>query len=173
MKKVEYDGETYIYNNGKWLTSNYATAPLSIAGKLNAKLLSEENFEEKSVAELVEIIDNSRNDDNILLAAKLLEIAMDKGTLEEVRHLLPRLTSNYRKQGNSRKAIDTAKEYIDHHGKDIITAPLLTSVAAAYCDEEDYERARAFANRAYAMSGGNGSPELMGVYGRIKQLSGE
>lgn len=49
------------------------------------------------------------------------------------------------------------------------SAALFTSIAAAYCDIDNYETARKFANLARSISGMESSPELISVYKRIKQ----
>ena len=54
------------------------------------------------------------------------------------------------------------------YGPDIISVPLLTSAAAAYCDMGDYVRARQCCNRAYFHSNKNPSNELRMVYKRIE-----
>ena len=47
---------------------------------------------------------------------------------------------------------------------------LFTSIAAAYCDIEDYETAREYANKAYAKFKGHSDEELFLVYKRIESM---
>ena len=84
--------------------------------------------------------------------------------------VFPIITSCYRAIGQPQKAIDFWME-----NKQIFTSclsvPLLTSLAAAYCDICNYELAKKCANRAYAIQGGgkNYQTELSLVYERIKK----
>ena len=52
-----------------------------------------------------------------------------------------------------------------------LSVPLLTSLAAAYCDVGNYELAKKCANKAYAIQGGgkNYQTELSLVFQRIKK----
>ena len=59
MDKYILDGEEYIYSNGRWLTSNYTSAPVGLLGKLNKMLASKEDLETKTFAELMEIADGA------------------------------------------------------------------------------------------------------------------
>ena len=50
-----------------------------------------------------------------------------------------------------------------------MSAPLYTSVAAAYCDIHDYLSAKKYADKAFAIGGGKAAGELSSVYGRIRK----
>lgn len=169
MEKYLLNGEEYTYRNGTWFDSRYTIAPLAIASKLNQLLINNTDFEAMSVEELLKIIDGSRKSDNIQLAAQVLEVAIRKASVDEIRNLLPRLTSNYRKLGRPQAAIDISKAYTDEYKKKVWSPALFTSVAAAYCDIEDYEMARKYANLARRISGEEASVELISVYKRIKE----
>lgn len=169
MEKYFMDGEEYTYRNGKWLDSRYTIAPLAVANKLNQLLIKNTDFEAMSIEELLKIIDGSRKSDNIQLAAQVLETAIRKASVDEIRKLLPRLTSNYRKLGRPQTAIDISKIYTDEYKKKVWSPALFTSIAAAYCDIDDYEVARKFANLARSISGQEASVELVSVYKRIKE----
>ena len=88
--------------------------------------------------------------------------------------VFPIITSCYRAKGQPQKAIDFWME-----NKKIfvscLSVPLLTSLAAAYCDVGNYDLAKMCANRAYAMQGGSlhYQTELSMVYGRIKKETQE
>ena len=71
--------------------------------------------------------------------------------------------------GLPQKAIDTAKEYTDKYGSKIGSSALYASMAAAYCDLEEYKTAKYYADKAFAIQGGSISGELAGVYGRLKK----
>ncbi len=54
-------------------------------------------------------------------------------------------------------------------GNAIISPALLTSVAAAFCDIDEYEKkAKKHCDRAFAMTNGKGAGELSSVYQRFK-----
>lgn len=169
MDTYIYDGEKYYYKNGKWLTSTYTSAPLAIVSKLNQLLIKNEDLGGNNYDELITIIDGARMSDNYQLAAQALEVAIRIASEDDIRKLLPRLTSNYRKLGRSQTAIDISKAYTDQYGKKVWSAALFISIAAAYCDIDNYETARKFANLAQSISGMESSPELISVYKRIKQ----
>ena len=135
--------------------------------ELNKLIVNSDDFKMMSAEELMRIIDGAKGSDNLFLAGKALEDALDKANSREIRTILPRLSSFLRKQGNPQKAIDVCKEYCSKHGKDVWSGPLFTSIAAAYCDIEDYDTAKKFADRAFAISGARTSGELSSVYGRI------
>lgn len=170
METYTLDGEKYYYKNGKWLNSSYMTVPTSLVSKLNKLLTADVDITEKSIDELIEIIDGAKNGNNIQLALKAAECAIDKANETELRKLLPRTTSIFRQIGQSQKAIDTAERLIEKYGKAVWSPALFTSIAAAYCDLDQLETARKYANRARALSGANSSVELMSVYSRLKML---
>lgn len=169
MIEYYYEGEKYINRNGKWLDSRYLAVPKAIESILNQRLIKDVDFESKTMEELIEIIDGSRAADNIYLASQALEAAIRKASVNEIRMLLPRLTSNYRKMGRPQTAIDISKSYTDEYKKKVWSPALFTSIAAAYCDLDDYLTARKFANLARSISGERASIELTNVYKRIKE----
>lgn len=170
MEAYYLEDEKYYYKDGKWLTSSMTSAPLRLVSKLNKLLVKDVDFSTKSMEELFTIIDGARAAENNSLAAQALEAAIRKASPAELRKLLPRLTSNYRKSGRSQTAIDLAESYIEEYGRQVESNALYTSLAAAYCDVEDFEIARKLANKARALSAGKSSPELISVYARIKKF---
>ena len=170
MEAYTLNGEKYYYKNGKWLTSSYMTVPSALTSQLNKLLVKDVDISGKSVNELIDIIDGAKNGNNIQLALKAAECALKKAKTPEIRKLLPRTTSIYRHIGQSQKAIEVAEQYTRKYGKDVYTSALYTSIAAAYCDLEQLDMARKYANMALAFSGGNGSGELKSVYSRLKML---
>ena len=173
MEKYTLDGEEYIYGNGRWLTSNYTSAPVGLLNKLNKLLTSKEDLETKSFAELMEIADGAKKANNNSLASKALNVALKDANAKQINSLLPRLTSLYRMNGQPEKAIDVSCEYTEKYGNTVSSPALFTSLAAAYCDIGDYKKAKHYADRAYAMLNGNCSGELAGVYGRLRKESGD
>lgn len=170
METYYLEDEKYYYKNGKWFTSSMIVAPMGLVSRLNKLLVKDVDFSSKSMEELLTIIDGARSADNNTLAAQVLETAIRISSSDELQKLLPRLTSNYRKTGKSQTAIDMAESYINKYGKQVESNALYTSLAAAYCDIENFEIARKLANKARALSAGESSPELISVYVRIKKM---
>ena len=56
-------------------------APLAVVNKLNKLLVDDEDLSDKSMDELLEMIDDSRKTDNYLLSAKALSEAIKKQLL--------------------------------------------------------------------------------------------
>ncbi len=173
----EIGDKKYIFHEEKWVTAGNVTAPTALWPALNQKLLSDIDFDSITYEELRDWVDRLKVHDNVVLAEKVLAIALEKaakgGEVLEIRGLLPRATSLLRKEHKAKDAIDLAKNSIDAYGPSVETTVLYTSLAAAYIDVGDYEAALKSANRAYAMSGGKGSAELTAVYSRLRTLLGE
>lgn len=178
MEKYNYNGETYYYNDGRWMTSKFVTAPAGVLGALNALRMKDVDLSKLSVSELIAMTDGARmGDSNIHLAMQAIYTALDKANMSELRVLLPRGTSNYRKLGQSRKAIEFAENAIEKYGKSVYSPVLFTSLAAACADvaenDNDAEllkRAKYYADRANGMSGGKASIELKSVYARLRVM---
>ncbi|WP_028234578.1 HRDC domain-containing protein [Pseudobutyrivibrio sp. MD2005] len=173
METYEYNGEKYYFKKGKWIKSDYTIAPISVVTELNKLLMENENFDEKSVDEIIKLLDGAKMTSNTGFALKLAEEAMEKASLSEARALLPRMTSLYRIKHRPEKAIEVGEHYIGIYEGKIWSPSLFTSLAAAYCDLNELEKARKYANRARAISGNNSSIELMSVYSRLKKLEEE
>lgn len=104
---------------------------------------------------------------------KALEAGAEKASLEEMKIILPMITSNLRRLGMIDKVIEYGEAYIRVYKSAIYSQALFTSIGAAYADREDYVRAKEYADKAYAYSGGKGAPELSALYGRIKANESE
>ena len=117
MEAYYLEDEKYYYKNGKWFTDTMMAAPKGLVSRLNKLLVKDVDFTTKSVGELLTIIDGARVAENNSLAAQALEAAIRKARPSDLRKLLPRLTSNYRKSGRSQTAIDLAESYIEEYGR--------------------------------------------------------
>ncbi len=170
MESYEYNGEKYYFKKGKWLKSDYTVAPISVVNSLNKLLMENEDFETKTVDEIIKLLDGAKMSGNTGFALKLAEESLEKATLSEARALLPRITSLYRIKNRPERAVELGEHYIRVYESKISSPSLFTSLAAAYCDLNELEKARKYANRARAISGNNSSVELMSVYARLKKL---
>lgn len=173
METYYLNGKKYYHDNGKWLTSGYMSAPISVVGELNKLLLEKEDISSKSVEELISIVDGAKKSGNTLWAIMAGKRALEIACEGEVRNLLSRVTSTFRMLGRPREALDTANLYIDRYGKTVLSPALYTSMAAAYIDLGDVDNGRLYANKAKGMIGNGTSYELIGVYQRLKSLGSD
>lgn len=170
MEEYSYKNKKYYFSDGVWLTSNFLAVPTELQSELNRQLIDKVDFSKKSVSELLAIIDKSRiEQSNTQLAGKLLKIALQKADDRERMMVLPRATSNLRMIGHPQEAIDLAQEYMSRYGLGVASAPLYTSMGAAYADLDNLTVARKYADKAYA-AGGKGDSELNALYQRLECL---
>ena len=127
----------------------------------------------ETLEELLSDIPDEERDEVLDFYENYFDDAIEKADSTAMAYILPRITSCYRKSGRPQKAIDILTYASKTFGRSMITPVLLTSAAAAYCDIEDYERAKRCCDRAYAESNGMHSDELSLVYKRIKRATGE
>lgn len=170
MEKYEMDGEVYYYRNGRWLDRRYLQVPDELSRKLN-KLKIDEEVEPKSIDELFEYLYKTDFAGNTnLINGTIARILTKAKERDELKFVLPRLSSYYRQTGQSFRAIHLFEEYDEKYGRDIWSAPFFTSVAAAYCDQTDTDNATIFADRAMEIDGERCSEELGKVRERIKRI---
>ena len=175
--EVIYNGKKYLRFKKEWMDSTYCIVNDSLQRKLNIQWSRQENIEDMTFDELIKAGDKYKGSASDKLSEKYFQNALDlaekNSNMNCIRIVLPRLTSIYRLEKQPQKAINLFEECIKKYSESVTSIPLLTSIAAAYCDIEQFDKARYFANRAFAHSGGNGSGELSAVYGRIKKETGE
>lgn len=168
-EEVVYSGKKYTRVKGKWVDSNYMAVPH--LQKILDKLFEEQrNTDDFTLEELIAEGDRFKSAENYHLAIKYYVTALE--TTQDVntyRYVLPRLTSCYRGQGQAAKAIELFERLTRQYGGKLHSAPLCTSIAAAYCDVKEYKKAKECADKAYAMSSGKAVGELAAVYGRIRK----
>lgn len=169
--KVVYNGKEYTKYGNKWVDSRCCVAPDSVQRELNNQLFSEIDLDSLSANELVSAGDSYKESNTHNLAIKCYEKALEKCNDRTVRYILPKLTSCLRKQGKATEVILIFTKMKAKWGNKMLSPAALTSIAAAYCDISEYDKAKKCCNRAYAMSQGNSSGELKAVYGRIKKES--
>ena len=166
MDKLILEGKTYIRQSGKWVDSRNMVVHEGLQRDLNKEFVKQIQLDSLSIEECLAQGDAFKNSGSSALALKFYEKAADKADRQTMSYILPRMTSCYRQTGQAQKAIDILTKATHQFGRGMVTPALLTSVAAAYCDLEDYARAKKCCDRAYA-SGGKGSAELSLVYDRI------
>lgn len=82
------------------------------------------------------------------------------------REVFPIATSCYRLLNQPKKAIEFYEKH--KHNRLSYSDALFTSLAAAYCDVEDYETARRYLNEAKFFHSGKPDEEWLYVYNRVK-----
>ena len=171
MKEYTLDGEKYYFNGKRWIDSDGLAVPSFVAGRLNLFLINDDVMFSASDNELLQYAANIKEGENYSLAIRAMEILLDRGNADIVKSVLPRLTSCYRKVGRIEDAIGLAEGYIANRAAHVVTDALFTSLGAAYCDIGEYDKAKDYANRAYAMNGGIvSSVELSNLYERIDKF---
>lgn len=165
---IIYNDNTYRRVNGKWVDKNgmVVTHLQKTLDNLFSKQQSKDNL---TADELIAEGDRYKEAGTTHLAIQYYEAALKTKTISVHKAVLPRLTSCYRMQGQAIKAIEIYESARMTYGEKLMSSPLCTSVAAAYCDIRDYDSAKKCADKAFAMSGGNASGELNSVYRRIRK----
>ncbi len=140
--KIEYEGQIYIRANNKWVNENYRVAPSAIQSTLNQKFFSEENLKNFSAGRLMQIGAIYKNTSSEHLAIICFKKALEKDNGRLLKYILPMLTSCLRKQGKAKEVVEIFSEIKQKYGSEVFTPPLLTSIAAAYCDLYEYDNAK-------------------------------
>lgn len=172
MEKIIYDNEEFYFNDGRVYDSSFCEAPRIIAQKVLKFYYSTKNYETLSEKALLEHVKNLKISELYNECLKVIDFGLDKfyNSVDFYKIVFPIITSCYRALGQPQKAIDfwMANKSIF---TSCISVPLLTSLAAAYCDVQNYKMAKKCADRAYALQGGglNQKTELSLVYMRIKR----
>lgn len=168
IEKIVYNGKSYSRIKGKWVDKNYISVP-HMQRALDAEYYKSLDLDNMTMEEVMAIADEFKDNESADSASSLYNSILSSSTGPHLVGLLSKLSSCYRKIGKPQSAIELYEEVKKNYGENPISSAFLTSVGAAYCDLEKYEEAKRFADKAYAKSGGKGSPELSGLYGRIRK----
>ena len=60
MESYEFNVEKYYFNKGRWLKSDYTVAPIGVINSLNMLLMEREEFETKTVDEIIQMLDGAK-----------------------------------------------------------------------------------------------------------------
>lgn len=167
MDTLIYEGNTYTRRNDKWVDSCGFIVYEGLQRDLNKVFAQQLDPSLLSLDDCISHGDKFKNSGSSFLALNFYEEAVEKADRRAMAYILPRITSCYRKSGQPQKAIDILTYASKTFGSEMITPALLTSAAAAYCDIEDYARAKKCCDRAFAISNGKDCDELSLVYNRI------
>lgn len=169
-EEMEYDGEIYINRNGKWHNKSYCEVPVSLQLKLNSVYNNSINKKIMTYTQLIKLGDKYKNSGSYTLAIEAYEKALSKKiNNDNIRYILPRITSCYRKSNQARKAVELYSNVCKKYGYDILNVPLLASVAAAYCDLGEYYSAKKCVNKALKLLQGECPDELKSLIIKINK----
>ena len=175
MEKFLFENETYYFDKGKLYDSTFIEVAKAESKKVLSSYYAQTDYQSLEEAELLEYLKLLKLSEFYEPCLEAINFGLVKFECSQdfYKTVFPIITSCYRALKKPQKAIDFWME-----NKSIFTSclsvPLLTSLAAAYCDIGNYVLAKKCADRAYAIQGGskNYQTELSLVYGRIKKESG-
>lgn len=178
MEFYEIEGEKFYFLKGKIYDSCFLEPDTATLRRVAPTIFREAFPSPEKIGRenLIDYIRAAKRCEQYSLGIQACLIGLQKYGDEDdfVNSMLPILTSMYRLTGQPKLAIETAEKY-GAYGMMYASVPLLTSVAAAYCDLGDFLNAKKFADRAYARQGGSTGEqtELSLVYQRLRRLTGE
>ncbi len=172
MEKIEYNGDTFYYAKGKLYDSSFIEVPSNVSYPILTKRFENidcTNYGEDEFLELLREVKNAG------AYQKCIDLILDVGFVRFQKSksflsvMFPMVTSCYRSMHKPEKAIEFWQENKDKYA--MASVSFLTSLAAAYCDIEDYDQAKHFADQAYSLQGGYQGymTELSLVYERIRK----
>lgn len=169
MIKFEYNGEIYqITKNGVY--QSYIEVPRDIAQEVSSAYLNTIDYTTCSEDELRALIEQFNNLQQYEKCIEMIQFGARTFTDNNFIHYTSAtVCSLYRKMRKPEMSIKYALQYLAKYNWPSV--PLITSLAAAYCDIGDWEKAEKCCNRAYRLQdGGTGhNNELSAVYGRIRK----
>ena len=172
MEILIFEGETYYFAKGIVYDSNFLEVPKALSRKILLDYYQSINYQDLEEEALLNYLKQLKTSEFYTECLAAIEYGLRKfhSSYEFYRTVFPIITSCYRSLKQPQKAIDFWMENKELF-KSCLSVPLLTSLAAAYCDVGNYELAKKCANRAYAIQGGgkNYVTELSLVYERIKK----
>ena len=172
MEKVVINNETYYINKGIVYDASFLQATKEqsrVVLKSYCSSIDYSNFDEAQLLAYLRKLKNAELYDRCLEVV-FWGLNTFSDSVSFYTASFPIITSCYRAKGQPQQAIDFWMQNKKLFAS-CLSVPLLTSLAAAYCDVGNYEMAKKCANRAYAIQGGslNYSTELSLVYRRIKK----
>ncbi len=170
LKELFYKGEYYTYDGHQWVSYCGYVPKETYQKKLSQLYQDRYAFYRFSAKELISF---AKKQDTVGLglgtAIRTLEIAVLKASDREAKYFLPTLCSLYRKAEMSNAAISLYYYVIEKYGSNVESAPLLTSVSAAFMDVGNISVAERLKGRAFLLNGGTESSELSAFNQRFYQ----
>lgn len=171
MTKFEFENETYYINGEAVYDSHFIEVSADVAAKVIGAYFDTIDYKNMSEDELVDFVRYAYKLKAHYLCDRAFKYGFEKfGKYDFARRLASTMTSVYRNLGQPKKAIEFASDYLSDD--DFYSIPLLTSLAAAYCDINEPLTARKYCDQAYSLQGGRVGyiNELSLVYKRIEAM---
>jgi len=168
MEKIEYEGEIYYFLNNTFVDQTFCRVSDDLAKKLAGMFFKKDDYLALNKDELLEYIKKMKESEQFLICRDACLYGLKQYNDEEfVKKVLPIITSVYRALKQPSLAISVAQNYTDLYKCD--SAPLWTSVSAAFCDVGDYNSSLKFIKLAIKKQRQTKtpSPELMEVLKRV------
>ena len=172
FKKIEVDGAIYYYDGKKFLDEYFIILEGAVLQKVAGAYYERMDYKKFEPDTLLLYIKKLKSNGLIFRAKMVIEYAMEKYKNEElIYQILPIYTSCCREMGLANEAIARIENDYSHIEYSVV---LCTSLAAAYCDIKEYDKAIRYARIAYAKQGGGKGykTELSLVFMRIKKETG-
>ena len=170
MEELLYNGIIYIRNRRGYWTRNNEIVHELLQRRLNAEWMNAFNIESFSVWRLrAEAVKCKENGDYVRAIQYLTRAMEIDNSRYYKRSYLAILSSCYRELQMPGKSIELYEQFCDQQY--MLSAPFLTSVAAAYMDCGSVSKARALADEAYHLSYGHVALDLMHLNNRINAAS--
>lgn len=173
MQTITIDDEQYIKVNGTWVDGGFIIPPTRVLRKILQAELAQIDIDTLSMAQLKTLVDETRDaecfDMCLRLVEKLIQKSLDAGDDETAQAYISTKCSCLRNLNDPAGAIEFCKQVRTEYGDEMLSVATLTSLAAAYCDLEQWADARLTCNFAYKKQGGGMgyANELSKVYKRI------
>ena len=171
MEKIDYDGEKFYFQKGTIYDASFVEIPKNLAVDILAYYFNQIDYHDYNEDALLTFINDLKTAELYADCLKIINFGLGKFSTSVNYHkvVFPIITSCYRSLKQPQEAINFWFKNKATYGY-CISTPLLTSLAAAYCDIGNYDLAKKCADHAYAIQGGGKgyNTELSLVYRRIK-----
>lgn len=177
LLSIEVDGETYKFYNNRWVDSMYCVAEGPALNKIYDHLIQTAcSYPYDTVYEYARMM---KETEHYGQASKLIDYLIEHreqsslGGNSALHRLVPMKTSCLRSMNNPKAAIEFFNKIINEHNTLTFSSALYTSIAAAYCDVENYDNALKYAKIACALNTQDNAFELIYLIKRLKAVFGE
>lgn len=174
MIKIEYNGKTYMYDGKNFIDDTFIILEGEELRNVSRVYFSSIEYQTLGTETLLTVIKQMKTIGLYYEAKKAIDFAVTTKSqnLQLLHDLMPIYMSCCRAINQPQDAIKFAEEFLPICGGSV---PTYTSLAAAYCDVQNYEKAKRYAKLAYAKQGGGKgyTTELSLVFKRLVKETGE
>ncbi|MFI3166822.1 MAG: hypothetical protein R3Y32_01755 [Bacillota bacterium] len=144
-EKFEYNGEIYYYHNNEFLDSSFIILSGENTAKVANAYFKNINYKDMTVQSQLDLLKKLKKAKQFGTAIKVAEVIFEENSRSKgvVKMVLPIVMSIYRELGKPQMAIEFADQYLSV--LDCGSQALYTSLAAAYCDIENFKQAKSAA----------------------------